>query len=157
VAMRPEIAARFDQEVYEGGLTYNGHPISLAAAIATINVMKQDQLVEHARAMGETMSEMLAELVERHPSVGEVRSIGLFGIIELVRDRQTKEPMAPFNGSSAEMTALRKDLLAKGLFAYTHWHTLLVIPPLIIQPEQLAEGFSILDRSLEITDRAARG
>jgi taurine--2-oxoglutarate transaminase len=157
VAMRPEIAARFDQEVYEGGLTYNGHPISLAAAIATINVMKQDQLVEHARAMGETMSEMLAELVERHPSVGEVRSIGLFGIIELVRDRQTKEPMAPFNGSSAEMTALRKDLLAKGLFAYTHWHTQLVIPPLIIQPEQLAEGFSILDRSLEITDRAARG
>jgi taurine--2-oxoglutarate transaminase len=65
--------------------------------------------------------------------------------------------MAPFNGSSAEMTALRKDLLANGLFAYTHWHTLLVIPPLIIQPEQLADGFSILDRSLEISDRAVRG
>jgi taurine---2-oxoglutarate transaminase len=79
----------------------------------------------------------------------------LFGVLELVKDRRTREPMAPFGGSSPEMNALKKTLLEQGLFAYTHWHTLLVIPPLIITKEELADGFAILDRALEITDRAA--
>jgi taurine--2-oxoglutarate transaminase len=156
VAMKPEIAAAFNERVYEGGLTFNGHPISLAAAIATIEVMKEDRLVEKARETGAVMAEMLAELVERHPSVGEVRSIGLFGVIELVRDRKNKTPMAPFNGTSPEMTALRKFILDQGVFVYTHWHTILVIPPLIITPEQLAEGMSVFDRALKITDEAVR-
>ncbi len=154
VAMRREIAAAFDEREYVGGLTYNGHPISLAAASAVIDVMQADRLVERSAETGAVMAEMLAELVERHPSVGEVRSIGLFGAIELVRDRKTREPMAPFNASSPEMAALRQYLLENGVFAYTHWHTVLVIPPLIITPEQLQEGFSVLDRALEITDRA---
>lgn len=154
VAMRDEIALAFQEREYVGGLTYNGHPISLAAAAAVIEVMQQDRLVEHSAQMGEVMADMLAELVERHPSVGEVRSIGLFGVIELVRDRHTREPMAPFNGSSPEMAALRKALLERGLFLYTHWHTLLVLPPLIITPEQLQEGFALIDQALEITDRA---
>jgi len=156
VAMRPEIAEFFNDKVYEGGLTYNGHPVSLAAALATIQVMQEDHIVENAAQMGEVMAEMLSELVDRHPSVGEVRSIGLFGIIELVRDRGTREPMAPFNGSSPEMAALRKSLLDQGVFTYTHWHTLLVLPPLIINRDQLADGFSAIDRALEITDRAVR-
>jgi taurine--2-oxoglutarate transaminase len=88
--------------------------------------------------------------------VGDARSIGLFGILELVRNRNTKEPMAPFDGSSPEMTALRKYCLDHGLYLYTHWHTVLVIPPLIITEEQLAEGFSVLDKALEITDRAVK-
>lgn len=154
VAMREEIAASFNDRVYQGGLTYNGHPISLAAAIATIQVMRDDHLVEKSAKTGEVMADMLAELVERHPSVGEVRSIGLFGVIELVRNRETKEPMAPFNGSSVEMTRLRKYLLDHGVFVYTHWHTILLIPPLIITPEQLQEGFAVIDRALEITDSA---
>lgn len=156
VAMREEIAASFNEREFVGGLTYNGHPISLAAAAAVIEAMQEDRLVEKAAETGVVMAEMLAELVERHPSVGEVRSIGLFGAIELVRDRQTKEPMAPFNHSSPEMTSLRNFLLEQGLFLYTHWHTLLIIPPLIITPEQLQEGFSILDRGLALTDRVAR-
>ena len=154
VAMREEIALAFQEREYVGGLPYNGHPISLAAAAAVIEVMQRDRLVEHSAQMGEVMADMLAELVERHPSVGEVRSIGLFGVIELVRDRQTREPMAPFNGSSPEMAVLRKALLERGLFLYTHWHTLLVLPPLIITPEQLQEGFALIDQALEITDRA---
>ncbi len=97
-----------------------GHPISLAAAAAVIEVMKDEHIVEHAAEMGVVMKEMLEELVERHPSVGEVRSIGLFGVIELVKDRKTREPMAPFNGSSAEMNALRKYILEQGVFLYTH-------------------------------------
>jgi taurine--2-oxoglutarate transaminase len=157
VAMRPEMAAFFDDRVYQSGLTYTAHPISLAAAIANIHVMQADHLIEHAAAMGQVLHHLLTDLGEQHPSVGEVRSIGLFGILELVRDRNTKEPMAPFNGNSPEMVALRKDLLEHGLYLYTHWHTALIIPPLIIDEEQLAEGFAILDKALSITDKASKG
>ncbi len=155
VAMKPEIAESFNERTYVGGLTYNAHPVSLAAAIANINVIRADHLVEKAAETGQVMAEMMAELVDRHPSVGEVRSIGLFGAMELIKDRKTKEPMAPFNGSSAEMTGFSKYLREHGVYAYTHWHTLLLIPPLIITPEQLAEGFAVIDRALNITDAAA--
>ena len=155
VAMRSKVAEFFNDTVYQGGLTYNGHPLSLAAAIANIRVMQEDGLVERAQAMGPVLARHLCEMGEAHPSVGDVRSIGLFGVIELVRDRRTREPMAPFNGSSPEMDAVRKRLLERGLFLYTHWHTLLILPPLIITQEQLAEGFRLIDEALEITDRAA--
>ncbi len=153
VAMRPEIAAAFNDRIYESGLTYNGHPISVAAAIANIGVMQSDHLVEKSKATGRILGEMLAELVDRHPSVGEVRSIGMFGAIELVKNRETREPAAPFAGTSPEMIALRKFLLDNGLFVYTHWNILLIIPPLIMTQEQLAEGFSIIEKGLEITDK----
>ncbi len=156
VAMKPEIAATFNDRVFEGGLTYNGHPISLAAAIATIKVMQEDHIVEKAKETGKVMSDMLAELVDRHPSVGDARSIGLFGIVEIVKNRKTKEPMAPFGGSSNEMNAFKKYMLEHGVFVYTHWHTVLLIPPLIITPEQLAEGFMVLEKALEITDQAVK-
>jgi taurine--2-oxoglutarate transaminase len=154
VAMRKEIAAYFDDHAFESGLTYTAHPISLAAAIANIRVMQEDRLIERAAAMGPVLHRMLANLGENHPSVGDVRSIGLFGILELVRDRQTKEPLAPWNQSSPAMAAFRQYCLDHGLFLYTHWHTVLVIPPLIITEEQLAEGFAILDEALEITDKS---
>jgi taurine--2-oxoglutarate transaminase len=153
VAMKPEIAATFDDRVFEGGLTFNGHPISLAAAIANIGVLQSDHLIEKSKSTGNALTEMLAELVDRHPSVGEVRSIGMFGAIELVKNKKTREPAAPFAGSSAEMAALKKYLLENGLFLYTHWNLILIIPPLIMTEEQLAEGFSIIDRGLEITDK----
>ncbi|HSL30804.1 MAG TPA: aminotransferase class III-fold pyridoxal phosphate-dependent enzyme [Anaerolineales bacterium] len=156
VAMKPEIAAAFNEHAFEGGLTYTSHPISLAAAIANINVMREDKIVEHAAGMGKVLKRMLTDLGEAHPSVGEVRNIGLFGILELVKDRKTKEPMAPWNGSSPEMTALKKYCLDHGLFLYTHWHTVLIIPPLIIKEEELKEGFEVLDQALEITDRAVK-
>ncbi len=153
VAMKPEIAATFNDRVFEGGLTFNGHPISLAAAIANIGVMQSDHLIEKSKSTGYVMAEMLAELVDRHPSVGEVRSIGMFGAIELVKNKNTREPAAPFAGSSTAMVALKKYLLENGLFLYTHWNLLLIIPPLIMTEEQLAEGFSIIDKGLEITDK----
>lgn len=156
VAMRKEIAAHFNERAYQGGLTYNGHPVSLAAAIATIEAMKEDRMVEKAAETGVVLADMLVELKDRHPSVGEVRSIGMFGIIEVVKDRTSHEPMAPFDGSSPEMNALKKYCLDRGLFLYTHWHTVLIIPPLIITSEQLAEGFGILDEALSITDSAAK-
>jgi len=156
VAMKPEIAAAFDERAFESGLTYTSHPISLAAAIANINVIGEDKLVERAAGMGGVLNRMLSDLGEAHPSVGEIRSIGLFGILELVKDRKTKEPMAPWNGSSPEMNALKKYCLDHGLFLYTHWHTVLIIPPLIITEEQLKEGFDVLNKALEITDKAVK-
>ncbi len=157
VAMRPQIAEFFNQRVFQSGLTYTGHPISLAAAIANIRVMQEDRLVEHAASMGPVLRRYLTDVGEQHVSVGEVRSIGLFGILELVRDRRTREPMAPFDGSSPEMAAFRKYMLDHGVFLYTHWHTVLIIPPLIITEEQLAEGFKILDEALAITDQTVKG
>lgn len=154
VAMRPEIHDFFADRVYQGGLTYNAHPISLAAAVANIRVIQEDNLVARSKAMGSVLHRLLADLGEQHPSVGEVRSIGLFGVLELVRDRKTHQPLTPFNSSSPEMNSLRKYLLDHGVYLYTHWHTVLIIPPLIITEEQLEEGFAVLDRALEITDQA---
>ncbi len=154
VAMKPEIANAYNEVIYQGGLTYTAHPISLAAAIANIQVITDDHLIEHSHQMGFVLHRLLNDLGEQHPSVGEVRSIGLFGVIELVRDRKTKESLAPWNSSSPEMIALRKALLEKGLFIYSHWHTLLIIPPLIITEQQLEEGFAILDAALSSTDKS---
>jgi taurine---2-oxoglutarate transaminase len=157
VAMREHIAEYFNERVFQSGLTFTGHPISLAAAIANIHVIQEDRLVERAHQMGAVLHRMLVDLGEKHPSVGEVRSIGLFAVIELVKDRKTKEPLAPYDGTSSEMVALRELLLEKGLFLYTHWHTLLIIPPLIISEAELAEGFVILDEALAIADAATGG
>lgn len=156
VAMSSKIAEFFNHRVYQGGLTYNAHPISSAGAIANIQVLREDRLVERTAAMGLVLHRLLSDLGEQHPSVGEVRSIGLFGILELERDRRTKEPMAPFNGSSPEMITLRKFIHDRGVFLYTRWHTVLIIPPLIITEEQLEEGFAILDKALRITDTAVK-
>jgi len=156
VAMKPEIAAAFNEKPFKSGLTYTSHPISLAAMLANVNVIREDKIVEHAAGMDPVLKRMLNDLGEAHPSVGNARSIGLFGIIELVRDRKTKEPMAPWNSSSPEMKALEKFCLENGLFLYTHWHTVLIIPPLIITEEQLQEGFDVLDKALEITDKAVK-
>jgi taurine--2-oxoglutarate transaminase len=157
VAMKPEIAAAFNEHAFESGLTYTSHPVSLAAAVANINVLRDDQIVEHAAAMGPVLKRLMTDLGEAHPSVGEVRNIGLFGIVELVKDRATKEPMTPWNSSSPEMNALKKYCLDHGLFVYTHWHTILIIPPLIITEEQLKEGFDVLDKALEIADNVGAG
>ena len=154
VAMKPEIAAAFDERVFESGLTYTAHPVSLAAAVANIRAMQEDRLIERAAGMGSVLNRLLKDLGEAHPSVGEVRSIGLFGVIELVKNRNTKEPLTPWNASSPELSAFYKYCLEHGLFLYTHWHTVLIIPPLIINEQQLEEGFAVLDQALEITDKA---
>jgi taurine--2-oxoglutarate transaminase len=156
VAMHSELADFFNDRVYQGGLTYNAHPISLAAAIANINVLKEDGLIERAQSMGKVLHRLLADLGEKHPSVGDARSIGLFGVLELVRDRETKEPLAPFNGASPEMNAIKKFILDQGLFVYTHWHSILIVPPLIISEDQLRDGFSVLDQALDIADAAVK-
>ena len=104
--------------------------------------------------MGEVLARHHAELAEKHPSVGAVRNIGLFGIVELVRNRETMEPMAPFNGTSDEMAALGRRFREDGLYTFVRWNSFFTNPPLTITEEELAEGFAIIDRALEVTDAA---
>ncbi len=154
VGMRHHIAQHFNDKVFYGGLTYNSHPMGCAAALATIRVYEEDNLIENARQMGEVMKSLMAELQAKHPSVGAVRNIGLFGIVELVRNRATREPMAPFNDTSPEMAALGKFFRENGLYTLVRWNTFYTNPPLCINQEQIREAFAIIDRGLEIMDQA---
>lgn len=154
VGMRRRIADHFQKNVFFGGLTYNSHPLACAAALATIAVYEDDNLIENARRMGTVMRGLLEELESRHPSVGATRNIGLFGIVELVRNRATREPMAPFNGTSPEMQALGKFFRQEGLYTFVRWNTFFTNPPLCITEAELREAFAIIDKGLAITDRA---
>src|SRR2546425_1466468 len=156
VGMRRAIATYFNDHVFSGGLTYNSHPLACAAALATIQVYEEDQLIDHARKMGALMKELLADLERRHPSIGAARSIGLFGLVELVRNRKTRQPMAPFNGTSDEMAALGKFFREQGLYTIVRWNSFYTNPPLCINEQQLREAFAIIDRGLEITDKAVK-
>jgi taurine--2-oxoglutarate transaminase len=154
VGMRRHIAAHFEKNVFYGGLTYNSHPLGCAAALATLAVYEEDKLIENARRMGRLMAELHADLQARHPSVGATRSIGLFGIVELVRNRRTREPMAPFNATSPEMQALGRFFREEGLYTMVRWNAFYTNPPLCITEAELRDAFAIVDRGLEITDRA---
>jgi taurine---2-oxoglutarate transaminase len=154
LGMRHQYAEHFEKNVFYGGLTYNSHPLACATALATIDVYEEEKLIERAARMGDRMKVHLEQLAARHPSVGAVRSIGLFGIVELVRDRTTMEPMAPFNGTSDEMAALGKRFRDEGLYTLVRWNYFFTNPPLVISEEELSEGFGIIDRALELTDAA---
>src|SRR2546423_2979191 len=154
VGMRRQITDHFQKNVFWGGLTYNSHPLACAAALATIAVYDEDSLIENSRRMGEVMRGLLEDLQSRHPSVGATRNIGLFGIVELIRNRATREPMAPFNGSSPEMQELGKFFRQEGLYTFVRWNTFFTNPPLCITEAELREAFTIIDKGLEITDRS---
>jgi taurine--2-oxoglutarate transaminase len=154
VGMRRKIGDFFQDKMFPGGLTYSSHALACAAALATIAVYEEDDLINRAKRTGKVMAELMSDLTKRHPSVGTARSIGLFGVIELIRDRKTRQPMAPFNGTSPEMAALGKFFRQEGLFTFVRWNYFFTNPPLIITEEQLRDAFNIIDRGLEITDKA---
>jgi taurine--2-oxoglutarate transaminase len=154
VAIRPEIAAYFEDHVFYGGLTYNSHPMSCAAALAAIQVLEEDDLVGNAKRLEPVMRRHHEELAAKHPSVGLHRNIGLFGILELVRDPTTKEPLSPYNVTNETMAAVNARLLELGLFTLVRWNMIHTNPPLCITEEQLQEGFEILDDALTVADTA---
>jgi len=154
VGLRRHLADHFKDKAFPGGLTYSSHPVACAAALATLAVYEEDGLIAKAKQTGELLRSLHADLAARHPSVGATRSIGLFGVIELVRNRQTMEPIAPFNGTSPEMTALAAFFRAQGLFTFVRWNYFFTNPPLCITEAELREGIDIIDRGLELTDRA---
>jgi taurine--2-oxoglutarate transaminase len=157
VAMRDHIAEAMDTKMFYGGLTYSSHPVSLAAALATIGVYEEDDLIGRAARMGEVMRRHHEALAAKHPSVGAHRNIGLFGILDLVRSQDPWTPMTPFNGTSDEMKALGKFFRERGLYVMMANNSIHTNPPLSITEEQLAEGFAVIDEALDIADQAVTG
>ncbi len=157
VAMRPHIAEHFDRNMYYGGLTYSSHPVSLAASLATIRVYEEDGLIENAARMGGVLRQHHERLAAKHPSVGAHRSLGLFGILDLVRSRDPWTPMTPFNGTSDEMKAVGRYFREHGLYTMLANNSIHTNPPLCITEDELAHGFEIIDAALDIADQAVDG
>jgi taurine--2-oxoglutarate transaminase len=153
VGMSDDIARHFDDEVFWGGLTYNSHPVSLATALAVIEVIRDEGLVENAETLGAVMRSEMDRLQAKHPSVKEGRCIGLFGMID-VQKNSAGELIAPYNGTHPAMKQLGAFFREQGMFTFVRWSHFMCNPPLCITKEQLLEGFDIIDRGLEITDDA---
>lgn len=160
VAISPEIAATFATRAYPGGLTYSGHPLACAAAVATINVMEEENLVQNAASLGASVvGPGLRELAGRHPSVGEVRGTGMFWAVELVRDRETREPLVPYNASgeaNAPMAAFAAAAKKAGLWPFVNMNRTHVVPPLNTGEAELKEGLAALDAALSVADEYVR-
>jgi taurine--2-oxoglutarate transaminase len=161
VIISEEIASSFATRAYPGGLTYSGHPLACASAVASINIFKEEGIVEHARRLGEDVIQpALAAIAVKHPSVGEYRGLGVFWALDLVRDRATREPLIPYNAAGADATPMN-EFAAKcrdlGLWPFTHFNRTHVTPPCTITDQDLLEGLAILDEALEVADRYYTG
>src|ERR687885_673092 len=151
------IGAWVRDKYFAGGLTYSGHPLACAAAVASIEAFREEAIVENAAALGPVFEEGLRALADRHSSVGDVRGLGCFWALELVKDRQTREPLVPFNAAGeamAPVARLAKAAMDKGLYLMTHGNVIMICPPLVISREEVEEGLAILDEALAIADEA---
>ncbi len=156
--VREPIARWVRDKYFAGGLTYSGHPLACASAVASIEAFQEEGIVEQAAASGEVFRDRLGALQEGHPSIGEVRGLGCFWGLELVRSRETREPLVPFNGTgeaAAPIMRVAKAALDRGLYLMVHWNVVMVCPPLTITPDELEEGVAILDEVLAIADEYA--
>jgi taurine--2-oxoglutarate transaminase len=152
VAISDEIHATFAHRTYPGGLTYSGHPLACAAAVATIRTMEDEDVVGRAARLGsEVIGPGLRELAERHERIGEVRGTGVFWAVELVSDRATREPLAPYGGSSPEMGAIVTACQERGMLPFVNYNRIHVVPPLTVTDEEAREGLAILDAALTAT------
>lgn len=154
VAISDAIFETFRDRVYPGGLTYSGHPLACAAAVSAINVMAEEGMIENAERLGrDIIGPRLAQMMERHPSIGDVRGAGVFWAIELVKNRETKEPMAAYGGSSPEMNELIGALKAKGILPFANFNRIHVVPALNIPDKVLEQALDAIDEALEVTDK----
>jgi taurine--2-oxoglutarate transaminase len=161
VIISDPIAETFRERVFPGGLTYSGHPLACASAVASIEIFKEEGIVEHARALGEdVIGPALRELAEKHPSVGEVRGLGVFWALELVRDRATREPLVEYNAAGPAASPMNEFAAAckqRGLWPFTHFNRTHVVPPCTTTAAEIAEGVQILDEALVVADRYYTG
>jgi taurine--2-oxoglutarate transaminase len=161
VVISDAIAETFRERAYPGGLTYSGHPLACASAVASIRVMEDEGVIEHARALGTDVIEPgLKALADKHPSVGDVRGLGVFWAVELVRDRATREPLVPFNASGAAATPMLELAAAckeRGLWPFVHFNRTHVVPPCTTTADEVREGLAILDAALDVADRHYTG
>ncbi|GMA16889.1 aminotransferase class III-fold pyridoxal phosphate-dependent enzyme [Deinococcus metallilatus] len=152
VVVNQKIADYFENHFLAGGLTYSGHPVSLAAAIANLKVYEEEHLFEHTLELGNYLGERLEAMKRKYACVGDVRSIGLFSVLELVRDKKTKEPLAPYNGTSPEMAKLAAHIKSKHVYAFSRFNMLWVCPPLVITKEELDAGLAVYEEALALVD-----
>jgi taurine--2-oxoglutarate transaminase len=155
MVVREPIAEWVRDKYFAGGLTYSGHPLACASAVASIEAFQEEGIVENAAAMGEVFRTELAKLADKHPSIGEVRGLGCFWGLELVKNRETREPLVPFNGAGEDakpMGAVMKRALDRGLYLMTHWNVVMCCPPLTITREELDEALEALDDALSVAD-----
>lgn len=152
-----KIAAMFDDAVLPLGLTYSAHPVSCAAALETLKIYEDDGLIENTVAMGRYVNEQVALLKQKHPSIGDFRNTGLLGCLELVKNRKTKEPLAPFNAKPNEMAVMNK-VAAKikelGMYTFVRWNYIFIAPPLCVTKDQVDEGLAIISKAISIADEA---
>jgi taurine--2-oxoglutarate transaminase len=151
------IADHFNDKVLWLGLTYSAHPVSCAAALEVLKIYEDEHLIENASAMGKYVEEQVEKLKDIHPSIGDFRTTGLLGCIELVKDRKTKEPMAPFNAKGSEMVVMNKvaaKLKELGMYTFVRWNYVFIAPPLSITKEQIDEGLRMISEALKIADEA---
>src|SRR5262249_10986829 len=153
------IAETFRDRVFPGGLTYSGHPLACASAVASIQIFKEEGVIEHARTIGEdVIGPALRDLASRHPSIGEGRGRGGCWGLELVRSRETREPLVPYNASGPDAAPMNEVAAAckqRGLWPFTHFNRVHVVPPCTITADEVAEGVAILDEALGAADRYA--
>jgi len=159
VLMRPWIADAFAERPFPGGLTYSGHPLACAAAVAAIEAMDDEGVIPHARRLGDdVIGPELRAIAERHPSVGEVRGLGVFWAVELVRDGETRQPLVPYNASGADaapMAELAAACKAGGVWPFTHFNRLHVVPPCTITEDEVRQGLAVIDDALTVADKYA--
>lgn len=152
-----KIASKFDDTTLALGLTYSAHPVCCAAALETLKIYEDDNLIENAAAMGKYLDAQIETLKLKHPSIGDWRNTGLLGCLELVKNKSTKEPMAPFNAKPDEMAVMNK-VAAKikelGMYTFVRWNYVFIAPPLCITKEQIDEGLAIISEALKIADEA---
>src|SRR5690606_12331817 len=152
-AISPEIFETFRERVYPGGLTYSGHPLACAAAVATITAMEEESMVWNAKRLGEEIiGPRLAQFAAGHPSVGEVRGRGVVWAIELVKDRETREPEAAYGGSSPEMNQVVAAAKSAGLLPFANFNRLHVVPAMNIEDSVLIEALDRLEQALTAAD-----
>lgn len=157
VAISEPIAATFAERAYPGGLTYSGHPLATACAVATINAMEDEGMIDNAARVGEQLlGPGLRELAAKHPSVGDVRGVGVFWALELVANQQTREPLAPYGGTSPEMAAVLAACKANGLAVFANFNRIHAVPPCNVSDDEVAEGLRALDAALTVADGYVR-
>jgi taurine--2-oxoglutarate transaminase len=156
VVISQKIADTFKDRAYPGGLTYSGHPLACASAVASINIFKEEKIVENAKNIGATViGPELEKLKAKHPSIGEVRGLGVFWAIELVRNRETRKPLVPFNAAGADakpMLDIAAECKKEGLWPFAHFNRMHVVPPCTISADEVREGIAIIDQALTIAD-----
>ena len=154
VVISDTIASTFDERVFPGGLTYSGHPLAAASIVGSIDAMTEEGIVDNAKRIGnDVLGPGLRELQERHPVIGEVRGLGVFWALDLVSDRATKEPLAPYGGTSPAMTEFTVECKKRGLMPFVNFNRTHVVPPCTVSDAEAKEGLAILDEVLSLTDK----